>query len=94
MTNKQLNAAIRRLKDGVPVYLKKCSTQHKHATFSFAQTGRGTFQGTIICHTDFGDSFVSDLFEAGKLNTLRKIACGYYPSLCKHFGPARQFAEV
>lgn len=90
---KQFRAALRRLANGVSVYRKRDrESAHKQSTFSVVESGSGRFQGVIVAHTDFGDSFVAELWEASELDTLRRIACGYYPSLCRAFGPARLYA--
>ena len=94
MTDKKFKSSMRRLHNGVFIYLKKSTGVHKCATFRVAKLRDGKFQGAIICHTDIGDSFVSELWESDRLDTLRRIACGYYPSLCKSFGHARQYVGL
>lgn len=93
MSNKQFKSALRRLCNGVAIYRKDEPGQHKRATFKIDRPGE-MYRGIVIVHTDMGDSYVSEIWEAPDLDLLRRIACGYYPSLCKHFGPARQFAGV
>lgn len=93
MSNKQFKSALRRLRNGIPIYIKKTTGPHKQATFRVQYNGRA-YLGVIFVHTDCGDSYVEEVWETRTIDLLRRIACGYYPSLCKHFGPARQFAGV
>lgn len=90
MSNKQFKSALRRLRNGVHIFLKRSNRTHKSGAFK-VQIRDGRFLGVIIVNTDIGDSFVDELWETETLDQLRRIACGYYPSLAKAFGPARNF---
>lgn len=91
MSNKQFKSALRRLRNGVPIYLK--GQIHTDGTFKVETNGRA-FRGAIIINADMGDSFVSELWETRTLDQLRRIACGYYPSVAKAFGPARLYVGL
>lgn len=93
MSNKQFKSALRRLRNGVAIYLKNTNGPHKNATFRVIWTGK-SYQGSIVVHTDFGDSYVNEIWETPTLDWLRRIAVGYYPAIAKAFGPARNFVGV
>ena len=47
-----------------------------------------------LVHERFGERWqVREIYQAD-LKTVRRIACGYYPSACRHFGPARAYAHL
>jgi hypothetical protein len=93
MSNKQFKSALRRLRNGVTIYLKD-QPFHKRGTFKIEPAHRANgfvYRGIVIVHTDFGDSFVEMIWEVTSLDWLRRIAVGYYPAVAKAFGPARNF---
>lgn len=92
MSNKQLKSALRRLRNGVPIYRKGCPGPHRNGTFR-VEYSNGKYRGLVILHTDFGDS-LHEVWEVPTLDWLRRIACGYYPAVAKAFGPARNFIGV
>ena len=91
--SKQLKSALRRLRNGILIYCKSIPGPHKRGTFK-VEYSSGKYRGVVILHTDFGDSFVNEVWEVPTLDWLRRIAVGYYPSIAKAIGPARQFAGV
>lgn len=93
MSNKQFKSALRRLSKGIPIYCKSIPGQHKRGTFK-VEYSSGKYRGIVILHTDFGDSFVNEVWEVPTLDWLRRIAAGYYPAISKAFGPARNFVGV
>ena len=93
MSNKQIKSSMRRLRNGVPIYCKGILGFHKRGTFK-VERSIGKYRGIVFLHTDQGDSFVNEVWEVPSIDLLRRIACGYYPSLCKHFGPARNFSGI
>lgn len=90
--SKSFRRAIRRLRNGVPIYIKH-NGPHKHGTFRVEYDGHG-YRGIVIIHTDMGTSYVEAIWDTPTLDWLRRIAVGYFPAVAKAFGPARQFAGV
>lgn len=94
MSNKQFKSALRRLRNGIPIYRQgETTSPHKHATFR-VDVIDGKYRGLIIVDTDLGDQYVEMIWETPTLDWLRRIAVGYYPSIAKAIGPARQFAGI
>lgn len=89
MANKQFKSALRRLSNGIPIYRKRCPFQGRcvfhveHSNAMYRGIVRSAEDGEII-----------EVWEVPTLDWLRRIAVGYYPSIAKAIGPARQFAGV
>lgn len=90
--SKSFRRAIRRLRNGVPIYIKR-SGPHQRGTFRVQYDGHG-YRGIVIIHTDMGTSYVEAIWDTPTLDWLRRIAVGYFPAVAKAIGPARQFAGV
>ena len=91
--SKQLKSALRRLRNGVPIYRKDETSPHKRGTFK-VEFSDSKYYGAVIVHTDMGDSFVDMVVSTASINQMRRIISGYYPAVAKAFGPARQFAGI
>ena len=89
MANKQLKSALRRLRNGIPIYRKHCPFPAR-CVFT-VEHANGKYRG-IIRSTE--DNEIVEIWEVGRLDWLRRIAVGYYPSIAKAIGPARQFAGI
>lgn len=87
--SKAFRRAVRALRRGVPLHTKG-KTYPAHAAHFHLETHGTKYRGFVTV-AGYG---VLELWEHATLDVVRRIACGYYPSLCKHFGPARQFAGV
>lgn len=87
--SKAFRRTLRALRRGVPLHTHGKTFPARAATFRL-ETNGPKYRG-IVSVAGYG---ILELLEHAKLDVVRRIACGYYPSLCKHFGPARQFAGV
>lgn len=87
--SKAFRRTLRRLRRGVSMHTHGKTSPAKSATFRLETNGQ-KYRG-IVSVDGYG---IIELWEHATLDVVRRIACGYYPSLCKHFGPARQFAGV
>jgi len=90
MSNKQFKSALRRLRNGIPIYRKRCPWPAE-AVFT-VEFSNGKYRG-IIRAAGFEQDII-EVWETPTLDWLRRIAVGYYPSIAKAIGPARQFAGV
>lgn len=87
MTFRQLHDAIKRISRRTKFHAKR---QPFPRTFHVELSGRGRYCGVVM---DL-DGVVVELWECDSLNSLRRLACGYHPSLSRAFGSARIFAGV
>ncbi len=93
MSNKQFKSALRRLRNGIKIFIKDGERKHRNGVFKVEFDGR-VYRGTVISTTDFGDPFVEMIYEVPSLDWLRRIVVHYYPAVSKAIGSARKFSGV
>lgn len=55
--------------------------------------GEPVYTMFVTCEED-DKRVVLEAWESEKFRTVRKIACGFYPSACRYFGPARMYVGI
>jgi hypothetical protein len=87
MANRNFTKALTRLAKGVQFFNKFDDKGVNVFKLQLDLSPNGDrFRGVVLAN---GKVFT--VWETRSLDKLRRIACGYYPALCRAFGAARQY---